>query len=108
MAEIGIHRTKFYVGIARKIVIKIDGERVGSVAFGKTEVFDVSVGTHRVEVSMDWISDSIDVVVGEYALVEVNCTNFPMAIINTFIAPHKVLSLHSDFAVPPSPTNYPR
>ena len=110
MAEIRIHRPFFYVGCARKLKVMIDGEKVGGVGSGKTEVFQVSESPHWVQVSMDWCTSEaiqVDPTLGDGAEVKVEFASFFESMIYPFVAPSKLFRLSSESQAPPvSP--YPR
>ena len=53
MATIKIHRPKNFVGQLRKFNIYVDDVKIGSVANGETQEFQVSEGKHKIYMKQD-------------------------------------------------------
>lgn len=56
MATIKIVRTKEYINLLRNYKIFIDGQSVGTIAYGESKEFDTSGGQHTVSAKIDWCS----------------------------------------------------
>jgi len=54
MAQIEITRSSEYANRLRDIKIFIDNRQVGSIANGKTQVFEIPGGSHQVQAKIDW------------------------------------------------------
>ena len=54
MPQIEITRSSEYANRLRDIKLFIDNQHVGSIANGKTEVFEVPEGSHTIQAKIDW------------------------------------------------------
>lgn len=79
MAKISIIRKSEYQNKLRSYRIYIDGVKVGKVADGAMESFEVTAGTHTIEVKIDWCSSptiSLNVGEGEQEIATVGSNKF--------------------------------
>ena len=56
MATIKIQRTSEYINLLRDYRLFIDGQKIGTIANGKTKEFEVTPGQHSIVAKIDWCS----------------------------------------------------
>ena len=56
MATVKIERTKEYVNLLRNYKILIDGQSVGTIAYGESKEFNTIGGQYAVSAKIDWCS----------------------------------------------------
>ena len=56
MATIKIQRTSEYINSLRNYRIFIDGQKIGTIANGKTKEFEITAGRHSIVGKIDWCS----------------------------------------------------
>lgn len=77
MSQIEIIRSSEYANRLREIKIFIDNQQVGSIANGKTALFEVSEGNHTIQAKIDWgRSNVIDITLGENEKKSFQMTSF--------------------------------
>lgn len=77
MATITINRSSEWNNKARKIGIYIDGEKVGTLDDGESQVYKVEPGTHVVYAKIDWCrSPKISIDVNESSKETLKLTGF--------------------------------
>lgn len=54
MARLIVKRKSEWINWARSVSIYVDGEKVGSIANGDAEEFQVSEGEHKLKARLDW------------------------------------------------------
>jgi hypothetical protein len=75
MAEIALRRLDGYrIDRRRAYRVFIDGQRVGDIKSGQTEVFEVSPGQHELQLKVDWTSsEKLQIEVGDGGQAELVC-----------------------------------
>jgi hypothetical protein len=56
MATIKIQRTSEYINLLRNYRLFIDGQKIGTIANGKTKEFEITAGRHSIVGKIDWCS----------------------------------------------------
>jgi len=56
MANIKIQRTSEYINLMRDYRLFIDGQKIGTIANGKTKEFEITAGQHSIVAKIDWCS----------------------------------------------------
>ena len=56
MATIKIQRTSEYINSLRNYRLFIDGQKIGTIANGKTKEFEITAGRHSIVGKIDWCS----------------------------------------------------
>lgn len=56
MATIKIQRTSEYINLLRDYRLFIDGQKIGTIANGKTKEFEITSGQHSIVAKIDWCS----------------------------------------------------
>ena len=73
-SRIRLTRTSAYVNRIRKFAVYIDGEKVGKIANGSTEDYEIEPGDHEVVVKIDWCrSHTIRLWIDNGETVELGC-----------------------------------
>lgn len=54
MGTLRIVRDKAFYGVLRGLVVRVDGEKVGSISHDSVFEIDLVSGDHKVQVRMDW------------------------------------------------------
>lgn len=77
MPQIEIIRSSEYANRLREIKILIDNQQVGSIANGKTTIFEVAEGNHAIQAKIDWgRSNIINITLGENEKKSFQMTSF--------------------------------
>jgi hypothetical protein len=90
-----VRRIRNILGMARCLLVLVDGKEVGSVSDGGREFFPLEPGTYQVQVSMDWcVSRPCEVVIWPLEITKleagVHLGGFRWAILAAFTLPHLV------------------
>jgi len=72
-AKIRLHRKSNIAASIRKLEILVDGQKIGNIANGKEQSFEVTPGRHRIQVKLLSDSEPLDVELSPNSTLELEC-----------------------------------